>query len=105
MMMLETLSLKRNPKNGSFKRFSRLDMVDKPQKSTIEGVEKKIVKKRKSGKNPAAQDGGCKITGGEAALTTNPEKGHSDKQTIINVDRPSDALTLDKKINNVHDPG
>ena len=38
---------------------------------------------------------GVNLTGGASTLPTDLEKGHADKQMIINVDHPSDASTLD----------
>ena len=38
--------------------------------------------------------------GGRAALPIDPKKVRADKQTIINVYRPSDTLTVEK---NMHD--
>ena len=36
--------------------------------------------------------------GGGATLTTDSDKGRTDKQTIINVDRPNNASTVEKNM-------
>ena len=47
---------------------------------------------------PATPEVGCKLTGVSSSSPTNPKKGRADKQIIINVDRPSDASTVDRNM-------
>ena len=47
---------------------------------------------------------GINYMGGASVSTTDLKKGRADKQTIINVDCLSDALTVDKNINELTNP-
>ena len=62
---------------GSLKRMPKSDTADKPEQENIQGAE--YVVKKPNRQIPAAPKGRCKLMGGEAASTTNPEKGCAEK--------------------------
>ena len=75
-----------------------LDTAEKPEKANIQGVEINLVKMSNNGRKPDRANIGRKQMGGTAALLTKPEKGRAGKRTIINVDRKSDELTVEKNM-------
>ena len=80
--------------------MSGLDTDENPEKEDIQDIEIHLFKI-----NNNVQKGGCdslvsRKTGGASALPIDPAKGRAVKQTIINVDRPSETSTMDR---NMHD--
>ena len=76
--------------------MSILDTAEKPEISNIQGDEIHFVKK--IGRESDCANIDRRQTGAEAALPTDTKKGHAEKPRINNLDRPSDATTVEEKI-------
>ena len=76
--------------------MSILNTSEKPEIANIQGDEIHFVKK--TGRKSECANLGRRLTGEEAALPTDTKKGHVENPRINNLDRQSDATTMEENM-------
>ena len=78
--------------------MSILNTSEKPEIANIQGDEIHFVKIHNNGRKSDCANIDRRLTGEEAALPTDTKKGHVEKPRINNLDRQSDATTMEENM-------